>query len=74
MYFILNMLGIFVVILIIFLCLFNKKYIKWRLIVIFILLEFFIMWFMLGIKFGSIIINKIVLFFSWLLVCVNEGI
>ncbi|MED1518367.1 Na+ dependent nucleoside transporter N-terminal domain-containing protein, partial [Bacillus paranthracis] len=37
MYFILNMLGIFVVILIVFLCSPNKKHIKWRPIVILII-------------------------------------
>lgn len=34
----------------------------------------FITWFMLGTKLGSIIINKIASFFSWLLACANEGI
>lgn len=64
MYFILNMLGIFVVILIVYLCSPNKKHIKWRPIVILIILELFITWFMLGTKLGSIIINKIASFFQ----------
>ena len=34
----------------------------------------FITWFMLGTKLGSIIINQIASFFSWLLACANEGI
>ncbi|HDX9640994.1 TPA: nucleoside transporter C-terminal domain-containing protein [Bacillus mobilis] len=74
MHFILNMLGIFIVILFVFLCSPNKKQIKWRPIVILIILELFITWFMLGTKLGSIIINKIASFFSWLLSCANEGI
>ncbi|MDM5188160.1 nucleoside transporter C-terminal domain-containing protein [Bacillus sp. DX4.1] len=71
---ILNIVGIFIVLLVVFLCSPNKGKIKWKPIIILITLELFITWFMLGTKFGSIIINKIASFFTWLISCADEGI
>lgn len=70
----LNIVGIFIVLLVVFLCSPNKGKIKWKPIIILVMLELLITWFMLGTKFGSIIINKIASFFTWLILCANEGI
>lgn len=74
MYFILNILGIFVVMGIVFLCSPNKKAVKWRPIVSLIIVELLITWFMLGTTIGSWVINKIASFFTWLIACASEGI
>ncbi|MFJ7972066.1 nucleoside transporter C-terminal domain-containing protein [Psychrobacillus sp. NPDC096389] len=74
MYFILNILGVFVVMGIVFLCSPNKKAVKWRPIASLIILELLITWFMLGTTIGSWVINKIASFFTWLIACASEGI
>lgn len=74
MYFLLNILGIFVVMGIVFLCSPNKKAVKWRPIASLIILELLITWFMLGTTIGSWVINKIASFFTWLIACASEGI
>lgn len=74
MYFILNILGISVVMGIVFLCSPNKKAVKWRPIASLIIVELLITWFMLGTTIGSWVINKIASFFTWLIACASEGI
>ncbi|QFG00692.1 NupC/NupG family nucleoside CNT transporter [Psychrobacillus glaciei] len=74
MYFLLNLLGVFVVMGVVFLCSPNKKAVKWRPIVSLIIVELLITWFMLGTTIGSWVINKIGSFFTWLISCANEGI
>lgn len=74
MYFLLNILGVFVVMGIVFLCSPNKKAVKWRPIASLIILELLITWFMLGTTIGSWVINKIASFFTWLIACASEGI
>ncbi|WP_342599416.1 nucleoside transporter C-terminal domain-containing protein [Psychrobacillus sp. FSL H8-0483] len=74
MYFLLNILGVFVVIGAVFLCSPKKKEVKWRAIASLIVVELLITWFMLGTDIGGLIINKIASFFTWLIACANEGI
>ena len=74
MYFLLNILGVFVVMGVVFLCSPNKKEVKWRPIVSLIVVELLITWFMLGTTIGSWVINKIASFFTWLIACASEGI
>ncbi|MEK4487620.1 NupC/NupG family nucleoside CNT transporter [Psychrobacillus sp. FSL H8-0484] len=74
MYFLLNILGVFVVIGAVFLCSPKKKEVKWRAIASLIIVELFITWFMLGTDIGGLVINKIASFFTWLIACANEGI
>ncbi|KMY51379.1 nucleoside transporter C-terminal domain-containing protein [Peribacillus loiseleuriae] len=74
MYFLLNLLGVFVVLGVVFLCSPNKKEVKWRPIVSLIVVELLITWFMLGTTIGSWVINKIASFFTWLIACASEGI
>lgn len=69
-----NIIGIFIVLLLVFLCSPNRRKIKWKPIIVLIIFELLITWFMLGTKLGSIIINKIASFFSWLISCADEGI
>ena len=74
MYFLLNLIGVFVVLGIVFLCSPNKKEVKWRPVISLIVVELLITWFMLGTSIGSWIINKIASFFTWLIACASEGI
>ncbi|SFA86722.1 MULTISPECIES: nucleoside transporter C-terminal domain-containing protein [unclassified Bacillus (in: firmicutes)] len=74
MQFLLNLLGVFVVIGGVFLLSPTKKKIKWKSIAILLIVEVLITWFMLGTKFGSWTINQIAAFFTWLIACANEGI
>ncbi|MFJ8063588.1 nucleoside transporter C-terminal domain-containing protein [Psychrobacillus sp. NPDC096426] len=74
MYFLLNILGVFVVMGVVFLCSPNKKAVKWKPIVSLIIVELLITWFMLGTTIGSWVINKIATFFTWLIACASEGI
>ncbi|MBA9026159.1 MULTISPECIES: NupC/NupG family nucleoside CNT transporter [Bacillaceae] len=74
MYFLLNLLGVFVVIGVVFLCSPNKKEVKWRPVVSLIVVELLITWFMLGTTIGSWVITKIASFFTWLIACASEGI
>lgn len=74
MYFLLNALGVVVVIGLIYLCSPNKKNVKWKSILTLLVTEFLITWFMLSTKVGSWVINKIASFFTWLIACANEGI
>lgn len=74
MYFLLNMLGVFVVLGIVFICSPRKKEVKWRPIVSLLVVELLITWFMLGTEIGGWIISKIASFFTWLIACANEGI
>ncbi|KRF52792.1 nucleoside permease [Bacillus sp. Soil531] len=74
MYFLLNLLGVFVVMGVVFLCSPKKKEIKWRPIASLLVVEVLITWFMLGTSIGTWIINKIASFFTWLISCANDGI
>ncbi|WP_342429494.1 nucleoside transporter C-terminal domain-containing protein [Neobacillus sp. FSL H8-0543] len=74
MYFLLNALGLLVVLALIFLCSPNKRNVKWKSILTLVVVEFLITWFMLATKIGSWVINKIASFFNWLITCANEGI
>ncbi|WP_191561104.1 nucleoside transporter C-terminal domain-containing protein [Metabacillus idriensis] len=74
MYFLLNILGVFVVIGIVYLCSPNKRNVKWKAILTLLVVEFIITWFMLSTKIGTWVINQIAAFFTWLIACANEGI
>jgi len=74
MLFFLNLLGIFVVIALVFLCSPNKRNVKWRSIITLAIIEVIITWFMLATKLGTWTINLIASFFSFLVSCANQGI
>ncbi|MGG3942765.1 nucleoside transporter C-terminal domain-containing protein [Peribacillus psychrosaccharolyticus] len=74
MYFLLNMLGVLVVMSIIYLCSPNKKNLKWKAIITLLVVELLITWFMLSTTIGSWVINQIASFFTWLISCANDGI
>ncbi|RIJ65605.1 NupC/NupG family nucleoside CNT transporter [Rummeliibacillus sp. POC4] len=74
MYFLLNFIGVIVVMGVVFLCSPRKKEIKWRAIVTLLVVEVLITWFMLKTTIGGWIINEISAFFTWLIKCANEGI
>ncbi|MDQ0858999.1 nucleoside transporter C-terminal domain-containing protein [Bacillus sp. V2I10] len=74
MYFLLNILGVLVVIGIVYICSPNKRNVKWKAILALIVVEFIITWFMLSTKIGTWVINQIAAFFTWLISCANEGI
>ena len=74
MFFLLNLLGVLIVIGLIFLCSPNKRNVKWKSIFILLIFEFLITWFMLETKIGTWTINKIASFFTWLIACANDGI
>ncbi|MDQ1147792.1 purine nucleoside transport protein [Bacillus sp. SORGH_AS 510] len=74
MYFLLNVIGVLVVMGLVYLCSPNKKGVKWKSILTLFIAELAITWFMLSTKIGSWIINKIASFFTWLIACANEGI
>ncbi|MBT2658083.1 NupC/NupG family nucleoside CNT transporter [Bacillus sp. ISL-18] len=74
MLFLMNVLGVLVVLGLVFLCSPNKKKVKWRSIISLIVLELLITWFMLATKIGTWIINQIASFFTFLISCANEGI
>jgi purine nucleoside transport protein len=74
MYFLLNLLGVFVVMGVVFLCSPKKKEIKWRPIASLLVVEVLITWFMLGTSIGTWVINKIASLFTWLISCANDGI
>ncbi|ULT54597.1 NupC/NupG family nucleoside CNT transporter [Neobacillus drentensis] len=74
MLFLMNVLGVLVVLGLVFLCSPNKKKVKWRSIISLIVLELLITWFMLATKIGTWIINQIASFFTFLISCSNEGI
>ncbi|MCY8374235.1 NupC/NupG family nucleoside CNT transporter [Bacillus inaquosorum] len=74
MYFLLNLVGLIVIMAVVFLCSPQKKKIKWRPIITLIVLELLITWFMLGTKVGSLAIGKIGDFFTWLIACASDGI
>ena len=74
MYFLINILGIFVVMAVVFLCSPQKKKVKWRPILSLLVLELLVTWFMLGTKIGGSVINVIASFFSWLIDCAKDGI
>lgn len=74
MYFLLNMLGVLVVMSIIYLCSPDKKNLKWKAIITILVVELLITWFMLSTTIGSWIINQIASFFTWLISCANDGI
>ncbi|MEK3799823.1 nucleoside transporter C-terminal domain-containing protein [Peribacillus sp. FSL H8-0477] len=74
MYFLLNMLGVFVVMSIIYLCSPDKKNLKWKAIITLLVCELLITWFMLSTTIGSWVIKQIASFFTWLISCANEGI
>jgi len=73
-FFLLNLLGVLIVIGLIFLCSPNKRNVKWKSIFILLIFEFLITWFMLETKIGTWTINKIASFFTWLIACANDGI
>ncbi|PLT31879.1 nucleoside transporter C-terminal domain-containing protein [Peribacillus deserti] len=74
MFFLLNLLGVFVVLGLVFLCSPNKKKVKWKSIIILLVVEALITWFMLGTRVGSWVINQIAAFFTWLISCASQGI
>lgn len=74
MYFLVNGLGVLVVIGLVYVCSPNKKKVKWKSILTLLIVELLITWFMLSTKIGTWIINKIASFFTWLISCANEGI
>ncbi|WP_057913186.1 nucleoside transporter C-terminal domain-containing protein [Peribacillus muralis] len=74
MFFLLNALGVLVVMGIVYLCSPNKRNVKWKAVFILLVVEFFITWFMLSTKIGGWVINQIASFFTWLISCANEGI
>ncbi|MGM0922676.1 MAG: nucleoside transporter C-terminal domain-containing protein [Bacillota bacterium] len=74
MFFLLNILGVLVVIGIVYICSPNKRNVKWKAILTLIVVEFIITWFMLSTKIGTWVINQIAAFFTWLISCANEGI
>lgn len=74
MLFLMNLLGVLVVLGLVFLCSPNKKKVKWRSIISLIVIELLITWFMLATKIGTWIINQIASFFTFLISCANEGI
>ncbi|MEI2471944.1 nucleoside transporter C-terminal domain-containing protein [Peribacillus frigoritolerans] len=74
MYFLLNILGVLVVMGIVYLCSPNKRNVKWKAILTLLVLELLITWFMLSTKIGAWVINLIASFFTWLIECANEGI
>ncbi|MEO2078587.1 MAG: nucleoside transporter C-terminal domain-containing protein [Bacillus sp. (in: firmicutes)] len=74
MYFLLNVIGVLVVMGLVYLCSPNKRGVKWKSILTLFIAELAITWFMLSTKIGSWIINKIASFFTWLIACANEGI
>ncbi|MGG4265075.1 nucleoside transporter C-terminal domain-containing protein [Peribacillus simplex] len=74
MYFLLNILGVLVVMGIVYLCSPNKRGVKWKAILTLLVLELLITGFMLSTKIGAWVINLIASFFTWLIECANEGI
>ncbi|ALC87460.1 nucleoside permease [Bacillus sp. FJAT-22090] len=74
MYFILNVIGIIVVLGLVYLCSPSKKEVRWRPIISILIVEFLVTAFMLGTNIGGWVINKIADFFIWLIECANEGI
>ncbi|KQU24956.1 nucleoside permease [Bacillus sp. Leaf13] len=74
MYFLLNILGVLVVMGIVYLCSPNKRNVNWKAILNLLVLELLITWFMLSTKIGAWVINQIASFFTWLISCANEGI
>jgi purine nucleoside transport protein len=73
LYFLFNVLGVLVMIVLIYFCSPNKRNVKWKSILTLLVVELAITWFMLSTKIGSWIINKIASFFNWLIACANEG-
>ncbi|WP_420800242.1 nucleoside transporter C-terminal domain-containing protein [Neobacillus terrae] len=69
-----NAIGVLVVLGIVYLLSPNKRNVKWKFIVLLLIVEFLITWFMLSTKIGTWTINKIASFFTWLISCANEGI
>ncbi|WP_409291565.1 nucleoside transporter C-terminal domain-containing protein [Peribacillus sp. SCS-37] len=74
MFFLLNLLGVFVVVALVFLCSPQKKKVKWKPILVLLIAEVLITWFMLATTAGNWVINKIAAFFTWLIACASEGI
>ncbi|RFU69982.1 nucleoside transporter C-terminal domain-containing protein [Bacillus sp. V59.32b] len=74
MYFLLNILGVLVVIGVVYLCSPNKRSVKWKSILTLLIVELVITWFMLSTQIGTWVINQIASFFTWLISCANEGI
>ncbi|EIT87081.1 nucleoside transporter [Fictibacillus macauensis ZFHKF-1] len=73
MYFVMNLLGVLVVMGVIFLISPNRRGIKWKPIAVLLVTEVIITWFMLGTTVGMAIINKMAAFFTWLISCANAG-
>ncbi|WP_409300734.1 nucleoside transporter C-terminal domain-containing protein [Peribacillus sp. SCS-155] len=74
MYFLLNAIGVLVVLGLVYLCSPRKRNVKWKFIFLLLVVEFLITWFMLSTKIGTWVINQIASFFTWLIACANEGI
>ena len=74
MYFLLNILGVMVVMGIVYLCSPNRKNVKWKIILTLLGIELVITWFMLSTTIGTWVIKQIATFFTWLIACANEGI
>ncbi|KSU83248.1 nucleoside transporter C-terminal domain-containing protein [Fictibacillus enclensis] len=73
MYFLINLLGILVVVGVVFACSPNRRNVKWKSIGVLFVVELLITWFMLGTKIGTAIIDRFAAFFSWLIQCANDG-
>ncbi|SDN12758.1 purine nucleoside transport protein [Psychrobacillus sp. OK028] len=74
MFFLINILGIFVVLGLVYLCSPEKRKIRWRSILSLLIAELLITWFMLSTTIGTWTINKITSFFTWLVSSANAGI
>jgi purine nucleoside transport protein len=74
MYFLLNTLGVLVVIGLVYLCSPEKRKVKWKSILTLLIVELFMTWFMLSTEIGTWFINQIASFFTWLISCANQGI
>ena len=74
LYFLLNVIGIFVVIGLVYLCSPEKRDVKWKAIFLLLIAELLMTWFMLSTTIGTWVINQIASFFTWLVDCANQGI
>jgi purine nucleoside transport protein len=74
MFFLLNILGILVVLGLVYLCSPDKRKIRWRSILSLLIAELLITWLMLSTTIGTWTIDKIASFFTWLVSSANAGI
>ena len=74
MFFLINILGILVVLGLVYLCSPDKRKIRWQSILSLLIAELLITWLMLSTTIGTWTINKIASFFTWLVSSANVGI